>query len=130
MIGSKIGRYKVVERLGAGGMGEVFKAEDTTLGRSVALKFLATRLLGDEEAKTRFLREAKAAAAVRHPNICTVFEVGEEAGKTFLAMDYLEGESLEELIEKGPLPIKDASDIGRQVAEGVKAAHEKRDRPP
>ena len=125
MIGSSIGRYKIVERLGAGGMGEVYKAEDTTLGRPVALKFLAAHLLNDDEAKARFLREAKAAAVIRHPNICTVFEVAEENGKTFLAMDYLEGESLEERIEQGPLPLKDVLDIGRQIAEGLEAAHEK-----
>ena len=76
-------------------MGEVYKAEDTTLGRAVALKFLAEHLLNGDEAKHRFLREAKAAAVLSHPSICTVFEVGEEGGRTFLAMDYLEGESLE-----------------------------------
>ena len=106
-------------------MGEVFKAEDTTLGRPVALKFLGAHLLHDDEAKQRFMREAKAAAVISHPNICTVFEVGEENGKTFLAMDYLEGESLEDRIAKGPLPLADALDIGRQIAEGLEAAHEK-----
>ena len=125
MIGSTIGRYKIVERLGAGGMGEVFRAEDTTLGRPVALKFLAAHLLNDDEAKARFLREARAAAALHHPNICTVFEVAEETGKTFLAMAFLEGESLEDRIANGPLPLKDALDIGRQIAEGLEAAHEK-----
>jgi serine/threonine protein kinase len=86
VIGSEFGRYKVVERLGAGGMGELWKAEDTTLGRSVALKFLAAHLLDDDEAKQRFLREAKAAAAITHPNICHVFEAAEESGKTFLVL--------------------------------------------
>ena len=125
MVGKTISRYKIVERLGAGGMGEVWKAEDTTLGRPVALKFLAAHLLNDDEAKQRFLREARAAAALHHPNICTVHEIDEADGKTFLAMAYLEGESLEERIAKGPLPLKDALDIGRQIAEGLEAAHEK-----
>ena len=124
MIGAEIGRYKIVERLGAGGMGEVYRAEDTTLGRHVALKFLAAHLLNDDEAKQRFLREARAAAAVRHPNICHVHEVAKENGKTFLAMDYLEGESLEDRIRKGPLLLKDTLDIGRQIAEGLEAAHD------
>ena len=106
-------------------MGEVFKAEDTTLGRPVALKFLAAHLLNDDEAKARFFREARAAAAVSHPNICHVYEIAEENGKTFLAMDYLEGDSLEKHIAQGPLPLKDALDIGRQIAEGLEAAQEK-----
>ena len=123
VIGQSISRYKIVERLGEGGMGVVYKAEDTTLGRPVALKFLAAHLLHDEEAKQRFLREAKSAAAITHPNICHVYEVGEDGGKTFLAMTYLKGETLEERIAKGPLPLKDALDLGRQVAEGLAAAH-------
>ena len=106
-------------------MGEVYRAEDSTLGRTVALKFLAAHLLHDAEAKQRFLREARAAAALHHPNICTVFEVAEEEGQTFLAMAYLEGESLEERIAKGPLPLTEALEIGRQIAEGLEAAHEK-----
>ena len=125
MVGQTIGRYKVLERIGSGGMGEVWKAEDTKLGRDVALKFLAGHLLDDDEAKQRFLREAKAAAAITHPSICHVYEVDEEGGKTFLAMAYLEGESLEDRIAKGPLPIKETLDIGRQIAEGLEAAHEK-----
>ena len=106
-------------------MGEVYRAEDTSLGRPVALKFLAAHLLNDDEAEHRFLREAKAAAAISHPNICTVHEVGETEGKTFLAMAYLEGDSLEDKIAEGPLPLKDTLDIGRQIAEGLEAAHEK-----
>ena len=105
-------------------MGVVYKAEDTKLERTVALKFLAAHLLNDEEAKARFLREARAAAGLDHPNICTVYEVGEAEGKTFLSMAFIKGEPLEARIEQGPLPLKDVLDIGRQVAEGLGAAHE------
>ena len=125
MIGSNISHYKVVEKLGEGGMGVVYKAEDTKLERTVALKFLAAHLLNDEEAKERFLREAKAAAALHHPNVCPVHEIDEVDGKTFIAMAFLEGESLEDRITEGPLSIKDALDISRQVADGLDAAHEK-----
>ena len=91
-IGSSIGRYKIVAKLGEGGMGVVYKAEDTKLERTVALKFLAQHLLGDDEAKERFLREAKAAAALDHPNICTVYEIADVDGKTFISMAFLKGE--------------------------------------
>jgi len=104
-------------------MGVVYKAQDTKLDRTVALKFLAAHLLNDDEAKQRFLREAKAAAALHHPNICTVYEVDESDAKTFLAMAFLKGETLEDRIAQGPLAIKDALEIGRQVAEGLQAAH-------
>ena len=124
MIGTTISHYRITEKLGEGGMGVVYKAEDTKLERTVALKFLASHLLNDEEAKARFLREAKAAAGLDHPNICTVYEVGEAEGKTFLSMAFIKGEPLEALIEQGPLPLKDILDIGRQVAEGLEAAHE------
>ncbi len=122
-IGSTISHYRIVEKLGEGGMGVVYKAEDTKLERTVALKFLAEHLLNDSEAKERFLREAKAAAALHHPNVCPVHEIDEVDGKTFLAMAYLKGETLEDRIAKGPLPIKDALDIARQVADGLQAAH-------
>ena len=106
-------------------MGVVYKAEDTKLERTVALKFLAAHLLNDEEAKARFLREAKAAAGLHHPNICPVYEIAEAQGKTFLSMAFIEGRPLETRIEQGPLPLKEALDIGRQIAEGLEAAHEK-----
>ena len=121
--GSTISHYRIVEKLGEGGMGVVYKAEDTALERPVALKFLANHLLNDVEAKERFLREAKAAAALHHPNVCPVYEIAEADGKTFLAMAFLKGETLEDRIAKGPLPLKDALDIARQVAEGLQAAH-------
>ena len=123
IIGSTISHYKILEKLGEGGMGVVYKAEDTKLNRQVALKFLADHLLSDGEAKERFLREAQAAAALHHPNVCPVYEIDEVAGKTFLAMAFLKGETLEQLIARGPLPIKDALDIARQTAEGLQAAH-------
>ena len=104
-------------------MGVVYKAEDTKLGRTVALKFLATHLLHDEEAKQRFLREAKAAATLHHPNICTVHEIDEAEGKTFLAMAFLEGGTLEDRIAQGPTALKDVLTVGQQVAEGLQAAH-------
>ena len=125
MVGQSISHYKIVAKLGEGGMGVVYKAEDTKLERTVALKFLAQHLLDDEEAKERFLREAKAAAALDHPNICTVYEIDEVDGKTFIAMAFLEGESLEEHISEGPLSIKDALDFARQTADGLQAAHTK-----
>ena len=102
MVGRTISHYKITEKLGEGGMGVVYKAEDTKLERTVALKFLAAHLLNDEEAKARFLREAKAAAGLDHPNICTVHEIAEVDGKTFLAMAFLKGKTLEDPIAGGP----------------------------
>jgi len=105
-------------------MGVVYKAEDTKLERTVALKFLAAHLLDDEEAKARFFREARAAAGLHHPNICPVYEIDEAKGKTFLSMAFIKGDSLEARIEQGPLPLKEALDVGRQIAEGLEAAYE------
>ena len=125
MIGQTISHYKITAKLGEGGMGIVYKAEDTKLDRPVALKFLAAHLLQDEEANKRFHREAKAAASVHHPNVCPVYEIGEEAGQTFLAMAFIEGDSLDKRIEQGPLKIPEALDIAQQIAKGLEAAHEK-----
>ena len=126
MIGRTISHYKVTVKLGEGGMGVVYKAEDSKLERTVALKFLAAHLLADAEARKRFHREAKAAAALSHPNICRVHEIDEVEGRTFIVMEFLEGESLDKRIEQGPLKIAEALDIALQIAKGLEAAHEKK----
>ena len=126
MIGQTISHYRITEKLGEGGMGVVYKAEDTKLDRPVALKFLAPHLAQDTEIRKRFEREAKAAAALNHPNICTVYEIAEANGRTFIAMAFLEGEGLDKRIEAGPLKLQDALDIAIQTAKGLQAAHGKK----
>ena len=123
MTGQTISHYKILEKIGSGGMGEVWKAEDLKLGRQVALKFLASHLVSDAETLKRFEREAKAAASLSHPNICHVYEIDEADGKAFLAMEFVKGEALDARIEKGPMPLNDALDLGRQIAEGLQEAH-------
>jgi TolB-like protein/Tfp pilus assembly protein PilF/predicted Ser/Thr protein kinase len=119
------GRYQIVEELGRGGMGVVYKAIDNKLKRTVALKFLPSEWTHDLRAKERFVREAQAAAALDHPNICTVHEIDEAEGRMFISMAYVEGESLKKRIEWGPLKPDEAMDIELQVAEGLKEAHKK-----
>ena len=126
MIGSTISHYKITEKLGEGGMGVVYKAEDTKLERTVALKFLSPLLVQDSEVRKRFEREAKAAAALSHPNVCTVHEIDEAGGRMFIAMEFVEGDSLDKKIESGPLKLEEALDIGGQIAKGLEAAHKKK----
>ena len=123
MIGRTISHYKILEKIGEGGMGVVYKAEDLKLQRPVALKFLPARALGDPEATERFLREARAAAALQHPNICTVHEIDEEEGQTFIVMAYIDGRELADEIAEGRLPIARALDLATQIAQGLQEAH-------
>ena len=119
------GRYQLIEELGRGGMGVVYKAEDTKLKRTVALKFLPAELTHVPDIKARFMHEAQAAAALDHPNICTVYEFDEAEEKTFISMSYIDGQSLKTKIESGPLELDEALEIATQVAEGLQAAHKK-----
>ena len=119
------GKYEIIQKLGEGGMGVVYKAKDTKLDRTVALKFLLAELTSDKEAKHRFIQEAKAAAALNHPQICTIYEIEEANDRTFIAMEFVEGQSLKEKLKEEPLDIDQAREIAIQVAEGLKEAHEK-----
>ena len=125
MQGEVISHYRIAEELGIGGMGTVYKAEDIRLQRAVALKFLASDQLRDEEVKARFLHEARAAAALDHPNICGVYEIDEIGDKLFMALPFLDGVCLDKRIEHGPLPIPDLLEIAIQVAEALEEAHSK-----
>ena len=123
-IGQTVSHYRILEKLGEGGMGVVYKAQDVRLERLVALKFLPPHVSPDEEAKIRFIREAKAASALDHPNIGTIYEIAHtEDGQMFIVMAYYEGETLKQKIERGPLPIKQAVDIATQIAQGLAKAH-------
>ncbi len=123
MIGQTISHYKILERLGEGGMGVVYKAEDTKLKRTVALKFLSPQAVGTEEDKTRFIHEAQAAAALNHPNICTVYEIDEYKDRSFIAMECVEGEHIKARIKSGPLPLDEVVRIAVEIAEGLQEAH-------
>jgi serine/threonine protein kinase/Tfp pilus assembly protein PilF len=126
MEGSTVaGKYRIIEKLGEGGMGVVYKAEDTRLKRTVALKFMPPELMRDSDAKERFVREAQAAAALSHPNICTVYEIDEEEGKSFIVMEYIEGQSIREKVKISPLEISEALDIAIQAAQGLQEAHKR-----
>ena len=125
MIGQTISHYKILEKLGEGGMGVVYKAEDTKLKRTVALKFLSHHSLPSQNLRTRFLHEARAAAALRHAGICTIYEIDEVDEKVFIAMEHIEGCTLREKIASGPMLLEEAVDIAMQVAAALGEAHEK-----
>jgi len=123
MVGSTIQHYRIRERLGKGGMGEVYLAEDTRLGREVALKFLPADAQKDADRRARFLTEARAASALRSSNIAAIYDIGQHEGADYIVMEYVEGETLSKRVHNGALPVREAVDIATQVTDALSDAH-------
>jgi len=121
--GTLLSHYKIVEKIGAGGMGEVYRAQDTRLGRDVAIKVLSPHLAATPEARARFEREARTISQLNHPHICTLYDIGHEDGMDYLVMEMLEGETLAHRLEKGPLPVAEVLSLGSQIANALDVAH-------